>query len=192
MRGAKGFACCAHKIAFERFLGRERKRVKHQIKPVSLAAHTVKKCFDLLIARYVAWKQRRLFAKFADELFDVLFQSLALIIKNQFRARVCPRFRNRPRDAALVRHAEHDTYFSGQILLGHSLQRYAALKGRKKHSSASQIAPIVDPILPVAQMAITHRRPEGCLCSENPASSARLMILANRTKCRETAVRNEK
>src|SRR6266566_2722697 len=192
MRSAKGFACCAHKIAFERFLRRERKRVKHQIKPVSLTAHTLKKCFDLLIARYVAWKQRRLFAEFADELFDVLFQSLALIIKNQFRARVCPRFRNRPRDAALVRHAEHDTYFSGQILLGHRLQRYAALKGRKKHSSASQIAPIVDPILPMAQMAITHRRPEGCLCSENPGSSARLMNFSESHKVSPNISGNEK
>ena len=119
MGGAERFAGGADKIAFQRFLWGERQRVQHQIKPTSLAAHFFKKCADFFVARNVARHQWRFLSKFSDQFLDVFLQSLALIIKNEARAGAGPRFSNRPRDAALVRHAENETDLPFQNLLSH-------------------------------------------------------------------------
>ena len=100
------------KIAFERFLRRERDRMQQKIDPISLASHFLEKRLDLGIVRNVAWKQRRLFPELADQFLDVLFQPFALIIEDQACPGIRPGFRDRPRDAALVRHAENNTGFA--------------------------------------------------------------------------------
>ena len=71
MRYAKRFACRADKIAFQRFFGREREGVQHQVEAVGLGADASEKCLDLIITRNVAGKERRLLSKFADELCDI-------------------------------------------------------------------------------------------------------------------------
>ena len=132
MRGAKCFACRAQEIAFQRFFGRERKRMQHQVEPIGLATHLFKKAPDLSVTRDVAGKEWCFFSKFIDEFLDVLLYPFTLIIKNQSRPRCRPGFCDRPGDTALVRHSKNDTYFSCQNLLGHKSKRYAALTSRKK------------------------------------------------------------
>ena len=72
MRGAKCFACRAQEIAFQRFFGRERKRVQHQVEAIGLAAYLFKKGRDLGVTRNVTAKKRRFFSKFVNELLDIL------------------------------------------------------------------------------------------------------------------------
>src|SRR6185437_2213919 len=89
-----------------------------------LAPNFFKKRSDLGIIRNVAWKQWRLLSELADQFFDVLLQPFALVVKDQTRAGIRPGFRNRPRNAALVRHAENDARFAGQNLLLHTERQY--------------------------------------------------------------------
>ena len=116
VRGPKRLACRTHKIAFERFLGRERDGMQHKIDTVGFAANFFKKRRDFFVAGNIARKQRGLFAKFTHEFLDVFLQPLALIIENQFCASIRPRFRDCPGDAAFVRHAKNDADFTGQDL----------------------------------------------------------------------------
>src|SRR5436190_196296 len=116
---AERFACCTHKISFQRFPWRKRERMKHQIHAIGLYPHAFEKCLDLIVVGNVAGKQRSFFSKLADQFLNVFLQSFALIIKNQARTRGRPCFCDRPRDAALVCHAEDNADFSCQNLLRH-------------------------------------------------------------------------
>src|SRR5437660_11783966 len=121
MRDPECFACCAEKVTFQRFLGREGEGMQHKIDLIGFAAHLFEKSFDLAIARHITRKKRRFFSKLADELFQIFSQSLALIIKNQSLAGPGPRLCNRSSHAALIRDAEDDAAFAGQTLLSHKL-----------------------------------------------------------------------
>src|SRR5947207_5887235 len=137
MRDPECFARCAEKIAFQCFLRREGKRMKHKVDMFGFGAHLFEESLDLVIARHITWKKRRFFSKLADELFQVFFQSLALIIKNQSRAGRGPRPRNRPGNAAFIRHAEDHAGFSCQNLLSHKTPSpYARLVRRKSARAA--------------------------------------------------------
>src|SRR5207245_122902 len=106
MGSAKGFACCADKIALQRFSRCEGNRVEHHIDAICLAARVFKKSPNLIVAGDIARKQRSFFSKLADQLLDVFLYPLALIIKNQTCAGRGPGLRDCPGDATLVRHAE--------------------------------------------------------------------------------------
>ena len=114
----------ADEIALERFLRRERHRVQHQIEPVRFPADLREKLRDLRVARNIAGKQRRAFAKLPHQFLDVLLQPLALIIENQTRPGRSPRLGDRPRDAPLVRHAENDANLPRQNLVRHNASPY--------------------------------------------------------------------
>ena len=149
MGGAKGFARCADKIAFQGFLGCECERVQHQIQAICLAAHVSEKCSNLVVARNITGKYWCLFSKLADQFLDVFLYPLALIIKNQARAGRGPSFRNRPRYAALVGNAENQADFSRQNLLCHknvkkvttvtTLQRFRASQRRRISGQALRL-----------------------------------------------------
>ena len=109
--------------------------MQHKIDMFGFAAHFFEKSFDLLITGNVAGKERCFFSKLADELLDIFFQSLALIIKNQSRAGRGPRLRNRPGDAALVRHAKDYAGFSGQNLLGHNRKTIRRINSPQSYCS---------------------------------------------------------
>src|SRR5438128_3036415 len=119
MGSAKGFACCADKIALQRFSRCEGNRVEHHIDAICLAARVFKKSPNLIVAGDIARKQRSFFSKLADQLLDVFLYPLALIIKNQTCAGRGPGLRDCPGDATLVRHAEDQADFSRQNLLCH-------------------------------------------------------------------------
>ena len=142
MRDSKRFAGCAQEIAFERFLRRERNRMEQQIDTISFAADFFEKCFDLGIVGNVTRKKRRFLAERGREFLHVFLQSLALIIENQTRAGVRPCLRDRPRDAALVRHTKYQANFSCQDLLSHRRATYAALSSGK-HSKRSDPASVL-------------------------------------------------
>src|SRR5207244_6164233 len=116
------------------FPGRERKRVQHQIEPISLAPHLFEKCSDLIVAGHVAGEQRSFLPKLADQFLDIFFYTLTLIIKNQTRAGGGPRLRNCPGDAALVRDTKDDTSFYCHKFLGHRLESYADLTSHTHHN----------------------------------------------------------
>ena len=71
------------------------------------APHLLEKCFDLIVARDVARKERSLFAELADQFLDIFLQPFTLVIENQARTCRRPGLCDRPGDAALVRHAEN-------------------------------------------------------------------------------------
>ena len=82
-------------------------------------ANVFEKCFDLIVARHIAGKQRSLFSELAGQFLDIFLQPFALIIENQARTRRGPSFCDRPGDAAFVRHAEDEADFSCQNFVGH-------------------------------------------------------------------------
>src|SRR6476659_6853502 len=100
MRGAEGFARSAEEISFQRFLWCKSDGMQKQVEPIGLAADVAKESLDLLVSRYVTRINRRVCTEFADQFFDVLFQSFALIIEDETRARRGPGFGDRPRDTA--------------------------------------------------------------------------------------------
>ena len=102
-------------------------------------------------------KQRSL-AELAHQLLDVFLQPFALVIENQFRAGRGPRFRNRPRDAPLVRYSEYDADFSRQNLLRHNA---VTIPGFRRPQNPSLCALFVS--LSPAKMTPRMPNPEGQL-----------------------------
>ena len=67
------------------------------------------------------------------QFLDIVLQPLALVIENQLRARLVPRLRDRPRDAALVGHAEDNAGLAGQRKMNtHSPESCQARETRKE------------------------------------------------------------
>ena len=76
--------------------------------------------------------KRRSFAELADQLLDVLFDPLALVIENQPRAGCDPRLRNCPGDTALVRNAKNNSHLSFKDCLSHTSPTITAFAAAQK------------------------------------------------------------
>jgi hypothetical protein len=88
--------------------------VQEQVDAVGVLSHLAEEAVDLLVGGDVAGIDRRLGAERAGQFLDVVLQPLALVIEDQLGARLVPRLRDRPGNAALVRHAENNAGLAGQ------------------------------------------------------------------------------
>src|SRR6266571_492150 len=109
MRNAKRFPRRAYEITFKCFFRRERERMEQKIDMIGFAADFFKEALDLGVARNVAGEQRRFFSESGRQFLNIFFQPLALVIKNQTRARGRPRLSNCPGNAALIRNTENNS-----------------------------------------------------------------------------------
>jgi hypothetical protein len=78
----KGFTRRAQKVSFQRLPWRKSDRVQHEVNSVGVVPNMLEKLCDLRIAGYITTVQGYVRPKSRDQIFDVLFQALALIIEN--------------------------------------------------------------------------------------------------------------
>jgi hypothetical protein len=103
----------------ERLARREGDAVEEEVDPVGPFGDLAEKALDLLVGGDVAGENRRLGAEGGGQFLDVFLQPLALVIEDQFGARLMPGLRDGPGDAALVGDAENNTGFTGQRKMTH-------------------------------------------------------------------------